>query len=45
MGSVDYSEQGGSSLGPQADSSWLYVYPEGFKQLLMYINSRYSFSH
>eukprot|EP00884_Botryococcus_braunii_P017272 jgi/Botrbrau1/4228/Bobra.0044s0024.1 len=42
MGTVDYSDQGGSSLGRQADSNWLYVYPDGFKQLLSYINSRYS---
>ncbi len=41
MGLTDYGDLGGSGLGPVADSDWLTVYPDGFKQLLQYINNRY----
>jgi beta-glucosidase len=32
----------GHVIGPQADSSWLYVYPEGLSATLEWVNKRYS---
>lgn len=31
----------GNLIGPQAQSSWLYVYPEGMRGLLNWISDRY----
>lgn len=32
----------GISIGPQAASTWLFVYPEGLKELLLYIKNKYN---
>ncbi|KAL4178498.1 hypothetical protein AMTRI_Chr13g82600 [Amborella trichopoda] len=34
-------ERNGLPIGPKAASSWLYVYPQGLKELLVYVNKRY----
>ncbi|GJN02599.1 hypothetical protein PR202_ga19967 [Eleusine coracana subsp. coracana] len=31
----------GIPIGPQAASPWLYVYPQGFRELLLYIKEKY----
>ncbi|KAL4198176.1 hypothetical protein AMTRI_Chr03g44600 [Amborella trichopoda] len=36
------TERNGVSIGPQAASAWLYVYPPGIKDLLVYIKERYN---
>ncbi|GLT49780.1 hypothetical protein SLA2020_233130 [Shorea laevis] len=35
------TERDGVPIGPGTASSWLYVYPEGFHDLLMYIKNKY----
>uniref|UniRef100_A0A2P2K1I3 Beta-glucosidase 12-like n=1 Tax=Rhizophora mucronata TaxID=61149 RepID=A0A2P2K1I3_RHIMU len=35
------SERNGIPIGPQAASSWLYVYPRGFRDLLLYTKKMY----
>ena len=41
---MDYSESyrdaNNASLGAVADSDWLYVHPDGLRQLLLYVNKR-----
>lgn len=32
----------GHQIGPQAEASWLYVYPKGLRQMLNWINKRYN---
>lgn len=36
-----YEFKNGTAIGKQADSSWLYVYPDGLRQVLNYVNKRY----
>ncbi|KAF0910471.1 hypothetical protein E2562_002930 [Oryza meyeriana var. granulata] len=31
----------GIPIGPQAGSSWLYIYPQGFRELLLYVKKTY----
>uniref|UniRef100_J3LYU7 4-hydroxy-7-methoxy-3-oxo-3,4-dihydro-2H-1,4-benzoxazin-2-yl glucosidebeta-D-glucosidase n=1 Tax=Oryza brachyantha TaxID=4533 RepID=J3LYU7_ORYBR len=31
----------GTPIGPQAASSWLHIYPQGFRELLLYIKENY----
>ncbi|KAJ8436489.1 hypothetical protein Cgig2_000474 [Carnegiea gigantea] len=35
-------ESNGTLIGPKAASNWLYVYPRGFYELLMYIKRKYN---
>ncbi|KAL9296525.1 hypothetical protein ACSQ67_022421 [Phaseolus vulgaris] len=35
------TERHGSPIGPRAGSSWLYVYPRGLRELLLYIKMKY----
>ncbi|KAF5204379.1 Beta-glucosidase [Thalictrum thalictroides] len=35
------SERNGIAIGPQAASPWLFVYPRGIKDLLLYTKQRY----
>lgn len=35
----------GNLIGPQADSTWLYVYPQGLRSVLKWIKKRYSNPH
>lgn len=35
-------ERNGKLIGPQGGSSWLYVYPRGIRDLLVYIKRRYN---
>jgi hypothetical protein len=41
MGLTDYGDLGGMDLGEATGLSWEYIYPEGFKSLLQYVNNRY----
>lgn len=36
-----YEFANGTAIGKQADSSWLYVYPDGLRQVLNYVTKRY----
>ncbi|KAL2332203.1 hypothetical protein Fmac_019784 [Flemingia macrophylla] len=36
------TERNGIPIGPVAASSWLYVYPEGIRELLLYIKKKYN---
>ncbi|RYR22977.1 hypothetical protein Ahy_B03g068256 isoform C [Arachis hypogaea] len=36
------SERNGIPIGPRAASSWLYVYPKGIEELLLYITKTYN---
>ncbi|XP_028801510.1 beta-glucosidase 12-like [Neltuma alba] len=33
---------GGAPIGPQSASDWLFVYPKGIKDLLLYVKTKYS---
>ncbi|XP_062172031.1 beta-glucosidase 12-like [Alnus glutinosa] len=35
------AERNGIPIGPQAASSWLYVYPRGLRDLLLYVKEKY----
>ncbi|XP_061367285.1 beta-glucosidase 13-like [Gastrolobium bilobum] len=35
-------ERNGIPIGPKAASDWLYVYPRGFQELLLYIKKKYN---
>ncbi|KAF9612967.1 hypothetical protein IFM89_004670 [Coptis chinensis] len=35
------TERNGTSIGPKAGSSWLFVYPRGIRDLLLYTKQRY----
>ncbi|MCH95293.1 beta-glucosidase 12-like, partial [Trifolium medium] len=35
-------EHDGKPLGPMAASSWLCIYPRGFRQLLLYVKNHYN---
>ncbi|XP_062171754.1 beta-glucosidase 12-like [Alnus glutinosa] len=36
------TERNGIPIGPQAGSSWLFVYPSGFLDLLLYVKEKYN---
>lgn len=36
------TERNGTSIGPRAASFWLYVYPRGLRELLLYIKMKYN---
>ncbi|KAL9420925.1 hypothetical protein AB3S75_038486 [Citrus x aurantiifolia] len=36
------AERNGKLIGPKAASNWLYVYPRGFRDLLIYIKEKYN---
>ncbi|KAG4973934.1 hypothetical protein JHK87_030755 [Glycine soja] len=36
------TERNGTPIGPRAASSWLYVYPRGLRELLLYIKMKYN---
>uniref|UniRef100_A0A453C754 Uncharacterized protein n=1 Tax=Aegilops tauschii subsp. strangulata TaxID=200361 RepID=A0A453C754_AEGTS len=39
--STDARVRNGVPIGPQAASPWLYVYPKGFRDLLLYLKEKY----
>ena len=36
-----YESKDGAPVGPRADSTWLFVYPDGLRRVLDYVNKRY----
>ncbi|XP_057453252.1 beta-glucosidase 13-like [Lotus japonicus] len=36
------TERNGIPIGPRAASSWLYVYPKGIRELLLYVKKKYN---
>jgi len=42
MVSSTFTDKDGKPIGPQAQSSWLYVYPEGIRKLMVWVDKRYS---
>ena len=36
-----YESKDGTPVGPRADSTWLFVYPDGLRRVLNYVNTRY----
>jgi hypothetical protein len=36
-----YESKDGVPIGPRADSTWLFVYPDGLRRVLDYVNKRY----
>ena len=36
-----YESKDGTPVGPRADSTWLFVYPDGLRRVLDYVNKRY----